>query len=259
MRHRSELSQFIKYHSLGNDLILVDWRHQSLDEVCEHIAVPAWGDDVARMCQRHFGIGADGLLVLSKSPHDSIPEVFVFNADGSRAETCFNGLRCVADYLFRRCGSSGRVDIIMGGRCCVCQKIGDDIVTAVGKAICSGSRTIHVAQKALEGHVVSVGNPHFVILGKTTPRWLSLHGKAIERHELFPRRTNVEFVWKPIESMSCYRVLVHERGCGMTLACSSGVAAITGVLGAQGRISALQQTTYSLPGGQLVSWIDAEG
>ena len=249
MRHRETKSPFVKYHSLGNDFILFDWRHKDASAVIDSVHEPQWGPYVQELCRRHFGIGANGVLVLVQ-PN----ELLIFNEDGSLAETCLNGLRCAADYLI----SNGSVQIRMGQRLCTCSLADGMIVSEVGRVECDSSETLSIGSETLLGYRVSVGNPHFIIMKETTERWLSCHGKSIESHELFPRKTNVEFVWPTSEPFS-YRVLVFERGCGLTLACGSGAAAITGLLANLGRISVGQKLTLQMPGGQIVSWIEPTG
>jgi diaminopimelate epimerase len=210
---------------------------------------PSWPLYVRNLCRRHFSIGANGVLVLMDPC-----ELLIFNEDGSQAETCLNGLRCAADYLL----SGPPVQIQMGGRLCTCSLADGMIVSEVGRVECCGRETLSIGSETLLGYRVAVGNPHFIIMKETTERWLSQHGTSIESHELFPRKTNVEFVWPTAEPFS-YQVLVFERGCGLTLACGSGAAAITGLFASLGLIGIGQKLSLQMPGGQIVSWIGPAG
>ena len=195
-------------------------------------------------------MGSLSLLILGRG---KFLKWFFFNADGSRAETCLNGLRCVAEHLFSSGVDSDHVHIHVGDRLC---RMGSEIATTVGASLIHGQKSLTVTRKNLNGYVVTVGNPHFVIFEETTRDWLVSNGKKIESHKSFPNRTNVEFVWKSQENT--YEFLVYERGCGCTLACSSGAAAVTGLLGELGAISPMQKITIKMPGGSLVSWIDVD-
>ena len=248
---------FVKYQSLGNDIILFDWRAKSLHSTLETIARQDWSQYAAQVCDRHYGIGSDIIIVLSTSLKGPIPEIFIFNSDGSRAEMCLNGLRCVGDYLL----SDGRIEdqvwIQVGDRQCKCQKAGSEIVTMAGPINCQDVRTLHIAGKTVSGTAVSIGNPHFVIFEKITEKWLSAHGKKIESHSLFPKKTNVEFVWTSSPNES-YQLLTYERGGGLTLSCSSGAAAVTGLLQRRGEIQPLQKIEIRMLGGSVHSWVDEE-
>jgi diaminopimelate epimerase len=118
-----------------------------------------------------------------------------------------------------------------------------------------GTKTIIIAKKSLSGHVIDAGNPHLVIFEKTTPEWLLKHGHSIETHPQFPHRTNVEFVWKD-HAKNIYHMLVFERGCGMTLACSTGAAASLFALYQAKKISLNQKINLKLPGGTLMTYLD---
>jgi diaminopimelate epimerase len=249
---------FVKYHSLGNDLILFDWRHVDIAGVTPVLRDPAWSPFVQNICTRHFGVGANGVLVLTRSSSAGLPEVLIFNEDGSQAELCVNGLRCVADYLFSHDPSAQSVQIQMGQKKCLCSRVDGEICSDVGRVECLGQRTVSIGRKSLVGHCVHVGNPHFIIMERTTEDWLARYGKRIESHALFPQRTNVEFVWPTAEPCT-YQVLIYERGCGPTLACGSGAAAITGLFVQSGAIKEGTELVLQMPGGRLISWIEPNG
>ena len=96
----SLLKQFVKYQSLGNDFIIFDWYKKPALFVQVELSGGHFSSVVQRLCDRHFGVGADGVLVITSHQEFGFPVVTIYNADGSKAESCLNGLRCVADYLF---------------------------------------------------------------------------------------------------------------------------------------------------------------
>lgn len=265
----SVLKNFIKYQSLGNDFVIFDWYKRPSVFMHNELHDASWKKFVSRICDRHYGVGADGVLIVTSSTPAGMPEMLIFNADGSQAETCLNGIRCVAHYLYTAHHFPDRFDIKVGSRVAECSVLpltvhctAHDIVTRVGSVTCAGERTIDLSEGSFSGLVASVGNPHFIIFQKTTLEWLTKNGKQIETHPSFAQGTNVEFVWacedKSIHEKR-FNVLVYERGCGITLACSSGAAAITGVLLDRGLIIKNQKVTLSMPGGNVQAFVDVDG
>src|SRR3989338_293477 len=94
------LKHFVKYQSLGNDFIVFDWFKKPTSFIQEELKDAQWKEFVIKTCDRHFGVGADGVLIITCCPQEGVPEILVFNADGSNGQTCLNGLRCVAKHLF---------------------------------------------------------------------------------------------------------------------------------------------------------------
>jgi len=222
------LNEFIKYQSLGNDFILFDWRMHSQATIEGCIYNAQWKTTVVKLCDRHFGIGADGVLILKKI--GSSIEMLIFNSDGSLAEICLNGMRCAAHYLYHL-DPGNTIIQIRAGRQLISNYIEDgQIKTQIPEAVYEEAVTASTAEGVFAGHRISVGNPHFVIFQEKELSWLAKHGALIEQHPLFKHKTNVEFVWKKNDSCSNFCVLVYERGCGITLACSSGAAAIVKAL-----------------------------
>ena len=204
----SKVMQFVKYQSLGNDCVLSIDRYLKSDESGD--LSPEW---VAQVCDRHFGIGADGVIVIERSSDDiypnklknrnfdksktdsstclGIPLMHVYNADGSRAETCFNGLRCVADYLFCTHNFPDSFCVKTAGKEVFCSVIkGKDpscrtIRTEVGRVSYFGTKEIKTSQGVFLGHVASIGNPHFIIFQKKDPAWVQRYGGEIESHPFF--------------------------------------------------------------------------
>ncbi len=259
------LKNFIKYQSLGNDFIIFDWYKKPSIFMQNELHDVSWKRFVARICDRHFGVGADGVLIITGAAQTSMPEVLVFNADGGSAQTCLNGLRCVADYLFLQYHFPEQFTITMGSRAFDCSaKRGADggvlVETKIAPVVYDSVRTITNLDRHFDGHVVSVGNPHFIIFEQVAAAVLASYGKALETHASFPAGTNVEFVWSVHTTgrEKVYAMLVHERGCGITLACSSGAAATVGLLGHQGSLAPQEKIVVRMQGGDVLAWIDEQ-
>lgn len=264
----SLLKQFIKYQSLGNDFVVFDWFKKPALFVHAELSGDGFGAFVRNLCDRHRGVGADGVLVITNHPQASQPEVTVFNADGSRAESCLNGVRCIAHHLYTEHHFPNKFSLLLGQRVVDCTIIKNDdqveIITQVGSAQIHGPLCVQTEAGAFDGSVVSIGNPHYFVFDAVSLEWLAAHGKAIESHASFPQRTNVEFVWPqttPVHEgvLHSYGMHVYERGCGVTLACSSGAAALTALLHAQGAVRADEKIGIAMPGGAVVTWIAADG
>ncbi|MGD9153303.1 MAG: diaminopimelate epimerase [Gammaproteobacteria bacterium] len=232
--------KFYRYQSLGNDFILLDWLE------CEDSINPDW---IRQNCDRRNGAGADGILVLQNKNH---PRVRIFNADGSDGQSCFNGVRCAAYHLVSQRNFPQTFKLKMQ-RLINCEVIKNLITINVGKVSYKKPHQILIANKILSGHIVDVGNPHFVILEKIDLSWLQKYGHAIENHQDFPGRTNVEFVWRNANN---YYALVYERGCGITKACGTGAAAIVQTLFHQNEITCNQKISIQMPGGVLQTYLD---
>lgn len=233
--------KFIKMHGAGNDYVFVD---------CFAQPIPGNPSALARrISDRHFGVGSDGLILICPSKIADA-RMWMFNADGSEAEMCGNGIRCVAKYLY----DYG-----------ICRKREMTIETGAGikhlQLFVEGDRVRHVrvemgvprfrpeeiptTLRAASGNpedpvvevpyqvggmevkltCVSMGNPHAVIfVEELLDDWVQGLGPAIERADVFPRRTNVEFV--RVLSPQEVQMRVWERGSGETLACGTGAAAV---------------------------------
>lgn len=260
------LSEFTKYQSLGNDFVIFDWYKKPDMFVQKVIHEDSWKDFVIKTCDRNYGIGADGIIILRRDQEEMMHDIIIYNADGSFGQTCLNGLRSAAHYLYTNHKIPSLFSIKMGARKISCQinlsenNSGaiDNIVMVVGKVVCGEQKTVTIGNKKLSGHTADVGNPHWVFFEQTTPLWLKEHGPSLESHHLFPHKTNVEFVWRTDTSPTSYQVLIYERGCGMTKACSSGVSAILGLLFKKSVIKKEQQITFHMPGGPLIGWVDAQ-
>jgi len=248
-------------HGIGNDYIFVDCFHETLAEAPETLA--------AKVSERHFGIGGDGLiLILPSNVADA--RMRIFNADGSEAEMCGNGVRCVAKYVYERGIAKKNPLTIETGRGVLTLhlEVKDDRVQSVtvdmGEPILDPARIpVRLNGTVIEHPInmdgvdlaitcVSMGNPHCVIFRPEIDDLLVTQiGPKLERHPLFPNRTNVEFV--QVLSPSEVRMRVWERGSGETLACGTGACAVcvAGVLA--GRLD--RKVLVHLLGGDLqIEW-----
>ena len=245
---------FCKYQSLGNDFIIFDLLDQ-------HAIENPKPDFIGKICNRNFGIGADGVLLISQNK-SGILEAQIYNADGSKAEVCFNGLRCVAHYLYTHKDFKNKFHILMGKRSVatsITEVAGEILISnEVGAGEYMGKCEVAITERVFDGHIVEIGNPHFIIEQEVSTEWLDRYGKEISEHKVFPNQTNVEFLW-PGERSNEYNMLVYERGCGQTLACSSGAAAVTSFLWEKKIITPGQETVLSMRGGVVISLIDEDG
>ncbi len=267
------METFYKYQSLGNDFIIIDAYNKDKELLQEKISSPKWKKFVINSCKRHFGIGADGVLIISngKSKTEIIPELLVYNTDGSTAEICLNGLRCAALHLIDF-HDIGRTFKFKSGKKIVTGSINKNFITTkISGLLYSGIQKIKIDNQELTGHVVNAGNPHFIFQKKVTKEWLAANGNKIESHKNFKNKTNVEFISPNLKdkkdinrkNISDFDVLVYERGVGPTLSCSSGAAAICWYLYKNKKsektfnvIEETQKITLNFLGGQAICFVD---
>jgi diaminopimelate epimerase len=237
--------KFLKVHGLGNDFILVDAREEKdLPAAAEGLAELA-----VKVCDRNFGIGADG-LVLIREADDADIYMQIINSDGSAAEMCGNAIRCAAGYMYER--GEIRENILHVKTLAgikvpeIIARNGREVLVRVdmGEPVLERQRIPMLGEPGavigeplqVEGHTfkvtaVSMGNPHCVIFTddvEAVP--LAAWGPKIEAHPAFPRKTNVEFV--QVLDREEINMRVWERGAGPTLACGTGACAsvVAGVL-----------------------------
>jgi diaminopimelate epimerase len=218
-------------HGAGNDFVVLDGIRDAL---------PPIAPIAARLCDRHFGIGADQLLVVRPSQAADF-RMEIWNADGSQVEMCANGIRCFFKYL-RDAGHTRAAEIGVETLSGVVRPrwVGPDLVTVdMGRPILAPAKiptrlghgdgpvldaTLEVAGERLSVSSLSMGNPHAVLYVEDPERApVERLGPAIERHPAFPNRVNVEFV--TTIGRSVLRQRTWERGTGETLACGSGACA----------------------------------
>jgi diaminopimelate epimerase len=256
--------RFAKLEGAGNDYIYVNGFEET-------VADPA--DLARRISDRHFGVGADGLILVLPAEAGGDVRMRMFNADGSEGEMCGNGVRCLAKFARER-GLAGadvvRVETRAGLREVRLHREGGRIVRgsgSMGRPILApaeipvkvqGDRAVDVpitvAGRRLAMTCVSMGNPHAVFYVDDAGAWpLETLGPQIERHEMFPRGINVHAV--QVLTTEEVRARTWERGSGLTLACGTGASAVcvAGVLtGRTGR-----RLLAHVPGGDLqMEWPD---
>ena len=252
---------FTKMHGAGNDFVLLDGRG-TLPVAIESLATA--------LADRRFGVGCDQILVV-RDGQEARFAMDIWNADGSRAEMCGNGIRCFAKWLYERGELGSRREVIetLGGpRWVEVAEADGELRVTVGMGVPSfdpaslpmtpGTQVPNAATLQVNGHVidvtgVSVGNPHVVAFIDDVDAFpLATVGPLVERHPWFPQRTNFEVV--SITAQRELRVRVWERGAGLTLACGSGATAVTAAAIAAGRV-APGEVALDMPGGRLqVTW-----
>lgn len=247
--------RFEKYHGIGNDFLVVE--APSTEALSP--------EDAIRLCDRHFGVGGDGVLLVSPSER-ARAQMTVLNADGSRPEMCGNGLRCVALYLARKAGQDRAEFTVLtdaGPRHCHVQlgpsgKLGQ-VRTSMGRGVLGESfvyeaRSLSPCAAASNNapfsfQRVSMGNPHAVCFREPISNAeLDDIGSSISGAE--PGGTNVEIVTQrgPRE----LEVAVWERGVGRTLACGTGAVGATVVAAKLGKVPFDEAITVNLPGGSVL-------
>lgn len=246
--------KFVKMHGLSNDYVFADAFTQPCPENPAALSIA--------ISNRHTGVGADGLILIEPT-EGADARMRIFNADGSEAQICGNGLRCVGKYLYDaglvrksemdiNTGAGKKhlwLEIENGKAVMIRADMGEPQIIAVRK-------TIEVCGRSLRFTCVSMGNPHAITFEETAENddFYRL-GPAVEKHELFPSRTNVEFV--RVDARDKLRVRVWERGSGETMACGSGACAAMVAAAVEGLAERKAQVT--LPGGALtVEWSDED-
>ena len=260
--------QFTKYQGLGNDFVLIDNRQQS-----EPVLTP---QQAIHICDRHFGVGADGVIFALPGNDSTDYTMRIFNSDGSEPEMCGNGIRCLACFLANLHGLSaedscsyrihtltgeitpqlqadGQVRVNMGPPQLAAAEIPTTL--APGNPPANSAIVDHpleVGARAWSVTCVSMGNPHCVTFVEDVDAIpLAQLGPQFEHHPAFPQRINTEFV--QVLSPDHLKMRVWERGAGATMACGTGACAVlvAGVLTRRCQ----SQVRIELPGGPLeIAW-----
>ena len=274
----SRTIDFIKYQGLGNDFILIDNRDSATVKMSSEAA--------AKMCDRNFGIGGDG-VIFAMPPNDASEDysMRMFNSDGSEPEMCGNGIRCLARFVSDldamppkkykvgtlagliqpEMRADGQVAVDMG------MPIFEPSEVPTTLAATQDGKVVR-AEMDVDGekwlvNAVSMGNPHCITFGRAGGEAdgpglkldefpLSVVGPKFESHPCFPARTNTEFT--QVVNRNYVKMHVWERGAGATLACGTGACAtvVAGVL--EGRVD--RRCTVELPGGPLeIEWRESDG
>ena len=271
--------RFTKMHGLGNDYVYVNCFEEKIEEPAKLAQI---------VSNRHCGIGADGLILIAPSQKADV-QMRIFNADGSEAEMCGNGIRCVAKYAYEhKLAQAGGSFSVPGQPPCpaslnvetgngvltvgliidsndkvekVCVNMGQPVLTArdipvklpVKKVI---EQPMQFQNRAFVMTCVSMGNPHAVFFRNDLATFeVEKFGPIIENHSIFPNRINVHFV--QVEKPTEFTVRTWERGSGITLSCGTGACAVcvAAVLTGRGE----RVCTAHLPGGNLdLNWCEED-
>jgi diaminopimelate epimerase len=226
--------KFWKMHGLGNDYVVIDNRDEKISDIeAAKLAL--------KLCKRRFSVGADGVLFVSNSG-SADAKMRIFNADGSEAEMCGNGIRCFAKYCYENhiARKSELIVETLAGHKRTWLTVENGFVHTVmvdmgvpemerkkipmaGQGTCV-NKDLQVNGETYKATCLSIGNPHCVIFVDNVDDFpVQRIGPKIETHSLFPKRTNVEFA--QVLGENAVKVRVWERGCGETLACGTGACA----------------------------------
>ena len=254
--------EFTKWQGCGNDFVLVDDRSESIKNPAE-LSI--------KMCDRHFGIGADGLILIRPSDKADT-RMRIYNTDGSEAEMCGNGIRCFARWVYelglvpgdeftvetgagilvpKICKENGKITgvrVDMGEPILEAEKI-PTAGFGPGRVV---SKPLTVLGETYKVTCVSMGNPHCVVLWDDLSTLdIEKLGPVFESHEAFPNRVNTEFV--SVRDRSHVRMRVWERGAAVTMACGTGACATLTACVLNDRTD--RQAEVELDGGKLfIEW-----
>jgi diaminopimelate epimerase len=255
--------RFTKMHGLGNDFIMIDCFEKTVDQP-EALSI--------KMCDRRFGVGGDGLVLILPSDKADF-KMRIFNPDGTEPEMCGNAIRCFAKYVYEK-GLTQKTEItvetlagILKPKIELVNQFVDNITVNMGPPRLKPEEIpfegkdikdkvvnypLDVDGKIYNITCVSMGNPHCVIFVENLDGInIEELGKKIEHHKYFPRKTNVEFI--EVIDKGRIKLKVWERGAGATLACGTGACASV-VAGVLNDITDAQ-VNVELPGGKLfIQW-----
>ena len=258
--------KFTKWQGCGNDFLLIDCREKELAD---------YGAFAKKSCDRHFGVGGDGVLVIRTSEKADF-RMRIFNADGSEAEMCGNGIRCFARYLYDHHITDKKKFTVETGAGILVPEIveKDGVVTGVrvdmGEPVLEADKIpmagygnrrvvnepVEVAGRKWNITGVSMGNPHCVVFVddiKTTP--IEEVGPIFEVQERYPKKTNTEFV--QVLDRQHMRMRVWERGAAITLACGTGACATLTAAVLNGKTD--RRAEITLDGGKLdIEWSEKD-
>lgn len=259
--------EFTKMQGCGNDYVYVNGFTQKVEQGKKK-------ELVIRLSDRHFGIGSDGVIFINPSDIADF-EMEMYNADGSRAEMCGNGIRCVAKYVYDH-GMTDKTELtiasfdkvkpitltVKDGKAQLIRvdmgipELSPEWIPVVSDKERVVNEPIEAGGREFRMTCVSMGNPHAVIFEDPDTVGLEQIGSIIENHSLFPNRTNTEFV--KIIDRSNVRMRVWERGTGETLACGTGCCA-TAVACVLNGLTDRKVTVHVLGGDIEVEWNEDDG
>lgn len=267
--------KFTKMHGLGNDFLVVDNREEKVEFNDK--------EQIKYICKRRFGVGADGILEINKTKDPDYDfEVVIHNSDGSEAEMCGNGIRCIAHYIkeynlaskdklaiktkagkiipeiinYNKNNRSSIISVNLGKPALKNKDLAINLpeIEEDQKIL---NHKIIIDNNEFEFNMISMGNPHAVIFidGDIDElNWKDI-GSKIENHPLFPEKTNVEFA--TISGKNKIKLNVWERGAGATLACGTGAAATLVAASLNNLVD--KKALVELPGGNLEVIWDNDG
>ncbi len=257
---------FEKYQGNGNDFIIIDSRHNEKFHNLHSNDV----FDIRKLCDRQYGIGSDGVIFIKEPDENNFAKMIIFNSDGSEAQMCGNGIRCLVEYLHKsnktpNDSSEYRIETKAGLK--IAKYIDGKISVRMGKPILETNKiptTIDTMRNFLptyffkesnfeqQGYAVGMGNPHLIFfMDDINKISMPLLGPILEKNKLFPEKTNVHF--SQIIDKDNIKVRVWERGVGQTLACGTGACAVHVAAYQLGLCNS--ETTINLPGGDLkIKW-----
>ncbi len=259
--------EFTKMHGLGNDYVYMD---------CTKSGVPDNVSDLAQfVSNRHFGVGSDGLILICSSDTCDF-KMKMYNMDGSEAQMCGNGIRCVGKYVYDKGLTNKKritVETLAGIKVLDLNVINNKVETVkvdMGEPILEASKIpvipdlkdesknnnqevknlkIKVLDKEFEFTCVSMGNPHAVTIVKDVKNFeVEKYGSILEKNVHFPQRANIEFI--EIIGRNTVKMRVWERGSGETYACGTGACAVAVACNMNGLVD--DEVTVELLGGNLI-------
>ena len=254
--------KFTKMHGLGNDFVVFDGLVQDIELKPEQIRLIA---------DRHFGVGCDQVLFIGSSDNPEVDVRYrIFNASGEEVEQCGNGVRCIANYLFRRGVVStdvltvdtinGVIKVYKDGNDSIRVNMGVPQFEPSKVPLRADTRKMHYSMdlsgQTIELMALSMGNPHAVFVVDDIEKAL-VHslGQAVQAHEMFPKGVNVGFM--QVLDREHIRIRVYERGVGETLACGSGACAAVVAGCMDNRLA--NEVDVGLNGGHLTIAWEGEG
>ena len=264
-------NNFSKYQGLGNDFIIIDARANNLD----YLFSKNKDNIIEHLCDRNFGIGADGVILILESKNKCLVRMKIFNSDGSEPEMCGNGIRCLIAFLNDNNEIKDNSEIPIETKAGVILNSIDgnnNIRVNMGEPILSPqdiptkllmnkltvpNGMITIDDQNLNVYAASMGNPHMIVFVNNIDEIpFDYWGKYLEKHKSFPNDTNVHFV--QLIDQANIKVKVWERGCGPTLACGTGACACLVITSKLGKT--LDRANVYLPGGKLeIEWPNQTG
>lgn len=251
-----------KMQGCGNDFVVIDYSEYEKTGL-------EMSELAKKLCDRHFGLGADGMIIPKLDSKDTDIAWYFYNSDGTTAQMCGNGMRCFAKYVYDKKLMGKKKFSVKTGAGVISPEILEDGNVKVNmsspilepekipfKSNENLNQKINVLDKEFIINAVSMGNPHCVIFTQNDVYEMAkTYGPELEKHEMFPEKTNVEFV--KIKSRNEVDFCVYERGCGITLACGTGACASV-VAGVLNNLTDCKVKVNLLGGAVTVDWSEHE-